>query len=152
MATMNAGRRDGDDYISLPYNPKWQPILERRWALDYCTPPGEEDNQTGYERECQRRFPQMWKSGVASFCQDVDDYVRNDSQGRRQDIDWELAGIPPTQEEIDAQKERKQGLLRQRRTDLLKLRKDEEAAEKPQRKPRKPKQTGRDAIGEEMVQ
>ena len=146
----NAGRRDGDDYISLPYNPKWLPIPERRWALDYCTPIGEPDNQTAYERESQRRFPEIWRSGVASFCQDVDDYVRNDALGRRQDIDWELAVIPPTKEEIEERDNRRQEKLKNRRLDLLKLRKEEEAeAAKPARK-RKPKQTTHEDMQESM--
>ena len=93
------GMKRGEDYVVLPYNPEWQPVASRAWAMQYLRADGSED-MPGFIEEFRGRHPYLWNNQVPAYIpESVDHYLRTDHNGERQDIDVELASIPLTDEE-----------------------------------------------------
>ena len=84
----------GYDYTKLPYKPEWQPVEDRRWALEFCRAfPGDRDDELGFQTQLRREIPYLIPpgGGGSGAIPTVDYFVRHDRFGIRQDIDWELA-------------------------------------------------------------
>jgi hypothetical protein len=104
------------DYSEMPYRPDWQPIPERRWALKFCkVEPMGQDDEMGFQAQLATEVPYIFRGhAVPSFLPKVDDYVRLDSKGRRQDVDLTLAGVQKPTEIIQREEEEKKDRIRQK--------------------------------------
>lgn len=113
------GRKKGDDYTELPYLEGWSPLPERQWALAYIARDGTEDYH-GFVAEFKARHPKIHAGPVDGWLPpSVDEYVRCNEYGVRQDIDWELASIPLTDEEREERKRKRSDVVRKRREAAL---------------------------------
>lgn len=116
---MRPGPETGFDYITLPYNPKWEPVDNRRWAEQFVDEDGREDFE-GFRKEFRTRHPfLMHNHGDSYLPASVSHYLRHDQQGSRRDIDLELALTPLTEEEIAEREAAKKADIRKRRRAVL---------------------------------
>ena len=117
------GMKPGDDYIDLPYLEGWTPHSDRAWALAFIDEDGTEDYQS-FKQAYLAKYPAMEMPGgfPCSIPASVDDYLRVDRFGRRRDIDWDLASLPRSEEEIEEMKAARNRVKKQRRLDALRSR------------------------------
>jgi hypothetical protein len=100
---MRPGTKDPSyDYIELPFDPDWEPVNDRKWALKYIGEDGGTEDYEGFVKELRERIPGIFGTVEAWLPPSVNEFVRYDSSGKRLDIDWELAAIPLTDEEKKA--------------------------------------------------
>ena len=113
------GQEPGFDYYTLPYNPKWAPLDERQWAERFVDADGTED-WPGFVAEFRTRHKFLIHNHGDSYLPpSVDHYLRHDSMGGRMDIDYELAAIPMTEDELAEVKKIREGEVRERRRAAL---------------------------------
>ena len=87
------GPEQSFSYKSLPYVEDWKPIAERQWAVQYCKSlPGDRDDEFGFQTQLRQEVPYIFSGhSVPSWVPPVDHFVRHDSKGVRQDVNWSLA-------------------------------------------------------------
>lgn len=113
------GRMAGDDYIDAPYLDEWMPVEDRQWAMKFVNKDGSED-YIGFSGEYKKKYPLMFQNQVPAYLPaTVDHYLRVDANGCRQDIDYDLAAIPPTAKEVEERELRRTAAAEKRRMDAL---------------------------------
>ena len=110
------------DYFTQPYNPKWEPLESRIWAEQFVNGDGTED-YAGFQDEFKKRHPFLVHNhGPVYMPISASDYLRHDPMGGRLDIDFELAALPLTEEEVAEREALKKAEMKEKRHAVLRSR------------------------------